>query len=172
MRCAGLWVVFLLCKSRMNRDNGPGGDDDDNDYGIARYKYTFFQIASPSSHDNGEFKIWRRQRQRQRHRSIIWLVEWRKIIVLHVRHAFWCNVLTKSAKLQREIFIFEVLTTTWARRSKSFILCLYMKNIRAKQVKVHSTYIAQCDHFVWRLTRDWLTTKEMSYLNFVFYVWR
>ena len=52
----------------MNRDMGPGRDDDDddygddeddgdNDYGIARYKYTFFQIASPSSHDNGEFKI-------------------------------------------------------------------------------------------------------------------
>ena len=55
----------------MNRDIGPGGDDDDNDYGIARYKYTFFQIASPSSHDNREFKICRRQRQRQRHKSII-----------------------------------------------------------------------------------------------------
>ena len=41
----------------MNRDIGPGGDDDNNDYGIARYKYTFFQIASPSSHDNWEFKI-------------------------------------------------------------------------------------------------------------------
>ena len=35
---------------------------------------------------------WWRQRQRQRHRSMIWLVERRKIIVLHVRHAFWCNV--------------------------------------------------------------------------------
>ena len=41
-----------------------------------------------------EFKIWRRQRQRQRHKSMISLVEWRKMIVLHVRHAFWCNVLT------------------------------------------------------------------------------
>ena len=44
--------------------------------------------------DNRELKIWRRQRQRQRHKSMIWLVEWRKIIVLHVQHAFWCNVLT------------------------------------------------------------------------------
>ena len=79
---------FLLCKSRMNRGIGPGGDDDDNDYGIARYRYTFFQIASPSSHDNREFKIWRRQRQRQHHKSIIWLVEWKKIIVLHVHYAF------------------------------------------------------------------------------------
>ena len=41
-----------------------------------------------------EFKIWRRQRQRQRHKSMIWLGEWRKIIVPHVQHAFWCNVLT------------------------------------------------------------------------------
>ena len=41
-----------------------------------------------------EFKIWRRQRQRQCHKSMIPLVEWRKMIVLHVRHAFWCNVLT------------------------------------------------------------------------------
>ena len=45
-------------------------------------------------HGIRELKIWRRQRQRQRHKSMIWLVEWRKIIVLHVRHAFWCNVLT------------------------------------------------------------------------------
>jgi len=41
-----------------------------------------------------EFKIWRRQRQRRRHESMIWLVEWRKLIVVQVRHAFWCNVLT------------------------------------------------------------------------------
>ena len=47
-----------------------------------------------SNRDIREFKIWRRQRQRQRHKSMIWLVEWRKIIVLPVRHAFWCNVLT------------------------------------------------------------------------------
>ena len=39
----------------------------------------------------GEFKIWRRQRQRQRHKSMIWLVVWGKIIVLHVQHAFWCH---------------------------------------------------------------------------------
>ena len=67
--------------------------------------------------NNREFKIWRRQRQRQRHKSMIWLVEWREIIVLHVRHAFWCNVMTWSAKRRREIFIFQVLTTTRARSS-------------------------------------------------------
>ena len=61
-------------------------------------------------------------------------------IVLHVRHALWCNVLTYSAKRRREIFIFEVLTTTRARNSKSFILCLYMKTICAKQAKVHFAY--------------------------------
>ena len=34
-----------------------------------------------------EFKIWGRQRQqqRQRHKPMIWLVEWGKIIVLHVQ---------------------------------------------------------------------------------------
>jgi len=92
-----------------------------------------------------ELKIWRQQRQQQRHKSMIWLVEWRKIIVLHVRHAFWCNVLTWSAKRRGEIFIFEVLTTTGARSSKSFLLCLYTKTICAKQPKVHSAYFVQRD---------------------------
>ena len=46
---------------------------------------------------------------------------------------------------QREIFIFEVLTTTGARSSKSFTLCLYMKTIRAKQAKVHSAYFVRRD---------------------------
>ena len=34
-----------------------------------------------------EFKQVRRQQQRQREKTVIWLDEWRKIIVLHVRHA-------------------------------------------------------------------------------------
>ena len=92
-----------------------------------------------------EFKIWRRQRQRQRHKSMIWLVEWRKTIVLHVRHAFCSDVLTYSAKRWRENFTFEVLTTTRARSRKSFTLCLYMKITRTKQAKVHFAYFAQCD---------------------------
>ena len=45
----------------------------------------------------------------------------------------------------REIFIFEALTTTQARNSKSFLLWLYMKTIRAKQAKVHSAYFVQRD---------------------------
>ena len=40
--------------------------------------------------------------QRQRHKSMIWLVECGKIIVLHVRHAFWCN-----------FFHVVCITTTW-----------------------------------------------------------
>ena len=82
-------------------------------------------------------EIWGRQRQRQRRKPMIWLVEWGKIIGLHVQRTFWCNFLLWSVKLQREIFIFEVLTTTPARSRKSLILCLYMKTIRAKQAKVH-----------------------------------
>ena len=87
----------------------------------------------------------RRERQRQRHKSMIWLVEWRKIIVLHVRHAFCCNVLTYSAKRPREIFIFEVLTTTRAPSSKSFTLCLYMKTIPTTQAKVQFACFVQRD---------------------------
>ena len=35
------------------------------------------------------------------------------------------------------------MTTTRARSSKSFILCLNMKTLRAKQAKVHSAYFVQ-----------------------------
>ena len=41
------------------------------------------------------------------------------------------------AKRRREIFIFEVLTATRTRSGRSFILCLCMKTIGAKQAKVH-----------------------------------
>ena len=62
-----------------------------------------------------------------------------------MRHAFWSNVLTQSAKQRREFFIFEVLTTMQARSRKSFILFLCMKTIRPKQAKVHFAYFVQCD---------------------------
>ena len=65
--------------------------------------------------------------------------------MLHVRHAFWCDFLTWFAKRRREIFIFEVLTTTRARSGKSFILCLYTKTVRAKQAKVHFAYFVQSE---------------------------
>ena len=41
------------------------------------------------------------------------------------------------------MFIFEVLTTTRARSSKSFALCLFMKTIRAKQATVQFAYFVQ-----------------------------
>ena len=82
-----------------------------------------------------EFKKWRHQRQRQRHKSMLWLVERGKIIVLHVRRAFWWKFSTYSVKRQREIVIFEVLSTSRARSSKFFTLCLCMKIIRARQAK-------------------------------------
>ena len=50
-----------------------------------------------------------------------------------------------DVKRRPEIFIFEVLTTTRARSSKSFILCLYVKTIRGKRAKVHFTYFVQRD---------------------------
>ena len=46
-------------------------------------------------------------------------------------------------KRRREIF--EVLTTTRARSSKSFIPCLCMKTIRAKQERVHFAYFVPRD---------------------------
>ena len=73
---------------------------------------------------------------------MIWLVE-KKIIVLHVRHAVWCNFLTQFAKGRREIFIFEVLTTTPARSSKYLIFCRCMKTIPARLSKVHAAYFVQ-----------------------------
>ena len=48
------------------------------------------------------------------------------------------------SKWRREIFIFEVLTKTRARSSKSFILCLFMKIISAKQAMVYFAYFVQC----------------------------
>ena len=39
--------------------------------------------------------------------------------------------------------MFEVLTPTQARRSKSFILYLWKKTIRAKQEKVHFAYFVR-----------------------------
>ena len=40
-----------------------------------------------------ELSKWRQQWQQPFHKSVIWLIEWGKILVLHVRQAFWCNFL-------------------------------------------------------------------------------
>ena len=106
------------------------------------------------------FKKW--LRQWQRHKSMIWLVEWGKIIVLHVRHAFWCNFLTQAAKRRREIFIFEILTTTWIRSSKCFVVCRCMKIIRAKeQAKVLFAYFVQRDQL--EITTKYLTWRRILF---------
>ena len=89
---------------------------------------------------------------------MIWLVEQGKVIVLHVRHAFWCNFLAQAAKQRRQIFIFEVLTTMRVRSRKSFILCLCMKAIRAKQAKVHFAYFIQRDQL--RIIAKYLTWRK------------
>ena len=93
-----------------------------------------------------EFKIWRRQRQRQQindFKSMISLVEWRKIIVQND---------------DVEFSYFEVLTSKWARSSKSFTLCLYNKTIRAKQAKVQLAYFVQRDqHHEHGITAKYLT---------------
>ena len=44
-----------------------------------------------------------------------------------------------------KFYIFEVLTTTRGRSSKSFTLCIYMKTIRTKQAKVQFAYFVQRD---------------------------
>ena len=51
--------------------------------------------------------------------------------------------------------------TTEARSSKSFILCLYMKSIRAKQAEVHPAYFGQRDqHGI--IARD-LTYRKVQF---------
>ena len=46
--------------------------------------------------NNREFKKWRQERLRRHHKSTIWLMEWRTIIVLHVRHPFWWKICWRS----------------------------------------------------------------------------
>ena len=50
------------------------------------------------------------------------------------------RLLMSFSKRRREIFLFEVLTATRARSSKSLILCLCMITIGTKQVKVHLAF--------------------------------
>ena len=103
-------------------------------------------------------KKWRRQRQ-----QINYLIGSRRKNNRAARAArFWCNFSTKSAKRRREIFIFVALTTTRARSSKSFILCLYMKAICAKQAKVHFAYLVQRD-------QHGIIAKQLTLRKVLFY---
>ena len=80
-----------------------------------------------------------------------WLNEG-KVILLHVWHPFKCNFFDAVFHINCEL-----LMTTRARSSKSFILCLYMKTIRVKKAKVDFVYFLQRDqhgliakHLTWR----------------------
>ena len=55
-----------------------------------------------------ELQLRRRQRQRQRYELRILLAEQGKISVLHVRHAFYNNSVSSSARQQLEITTFPV----------------------------------------------------------------
>lgn len=61
-----------------------------------------------------ELKKGRQQWQRGRQKTMIWLLEWGKIIALHVLHALQQNSVTWSAKWQCEI------TTKWTNNYKIF----------------------------------------------------
>ena len=63
----------MMTRIMTNDDYEDNVDDDDDD--------------EEKDNDLREFKQGRRQRQRQHEKTMIWLVEWWKIIVLHVRHA-------------------------------------------------------------------------------------
>ena len=103
-----------------------------------------FTSNMPSSQENREFKKWLRQRQRQRHKSMIWLVEWGKIIVLHVRHAFWCNF---WRSLSDDDVKFAYLRLRRQRESAAVDLSfsMFTWTIHAKQAKVHFAYFVQRD---------------------------
>ena len=79
-----------------------------------------------------------------------------------MRHAFWCNVLTWSAKQRREIFIFEVLSTKLTCSSKSFLLCLYVQIIRSKQAKVHFAYFVNAGS-TWNNCKKNLTLRKVLF---------
>ena len=87
-----------------------------------------------------EFKKWRRQRRRQRHKSTIWLVERAARATRFLVQLFDLVCQTTTWNL-----IFEVLRTTRARSCKSFIFCLCMKTVRVKQAKVQFAYFLHRD---------------------------
>ena len=86
---------------------------------------------------NREFKKWRRQRPRQYHKLMIWLIEWGKIIVLHVRHDFWCNF---WCSLPKDDVTFSYLRF-WRQRESAAInfsfSALTWKAFVPKKQKVH-----------------------------------
>ena len=85
----------------------------------------------------------RRQRQKRRQKTMIWLVEWRKLIVLHVRHALEYNSLTLSPN--HKFSKFKVLTTTWTHNSKSVIRYIYFNNASTTPFTACSVNNKECE---------------------------
>ena len=112
-----------------------------------------------------ELKQGRRQRQRRRQKTMIWLVECGKVIVLHVRHALQSILDVVCQMTTWNTHHFKVLTTTWTHNSKSFILCMFtsttllpvhlqpslstMKHARKKQYSQSSHHFLYV-YFEWR----------------------
>ena len=88
----------------------------------------------------GRVKKWPQQWPRQCHKSMIWLVQWGKIIMLHVWHAIVCNFLTYCLK-QFSFLRFRQQCEPAAVKL-SFILCFSIKTIKicAKQEKCTSPF--------------------------------
>ena len=103
--------------------------------------YKTFSLPFPSSLLKLPFKKRRRLLQRQRQKAVILLVKRTKMIVRHVRHAFFNNSLPYSSKLLREMTKFKVLTATWTNYSESFSLTLYFKSVRTNPVIGHFAHI-------------------------------
>jgi len=120
---------------------------------------------------NREFKIWRRQRQRKRHKSMIWLVEWRKIIVLHVRHAFgamfWRNLPNDVkfsylrfwqqrvlAAVNLSLFAFTWKPFVKNKRKVYFAFCTTWNDIKTLN-------LAQSSILIWRFR----CSSRLSFLN-------
>ena len=95
---------------------------------------------------NTSFKHQRQERQRQRHKLRIWLVECGQTIVLHVRHAVMNKSVSSSAKQQREFTTFTVLMSTWAYNRKSLVLCIYFDSAQTNPVAGFFVNIVKCEH--------------------------
>ena len=84
----------------------------------------FVAIAIVITSSKLPIKTRRRQRQRQRHKSLIWLVEWGKIIVLHLRqplyYSFWCCLPMK----------------TWMERMEDLLLCDHVNRRRTSTLEI------------------------------------
>lgn len=65
------------------------------------------------------------------------MVEWGETIVLHVRRAIWCNLLTLAAKQRCEIFKFEPIAVNLS----FYALHNSYENYRANQVKGHLVFL-------------------------------